>query len=54
MKVHSILFLFLFTLVFLSSCGVVETVFKAGMWWAFFLVALAIVLILWIVGRAKK
>jgi len=54
MKVQSILFLFLFTLVFLSSCGVVETVFKAGMWWAFFLVALAIVLMLWIVGRAKK
>lgn len=41
-------------LVFLSSCGAVETIFKAGMWWAFFLVGLAIVLILFIVYKVRK
>jgi len=39
---------------FLTSCSAVETIFKAGMWWAFFLVALVIILILWIVFKAKK
>ncbi len=52
--IHKILFLLLFTLVVFSSCGVVETVFKAGMWWAFFLVGLVIVGILVIVSKVKK
>jgi len=35
---------FLFVLAFsLQSCEVVEGIFKAGMWWAFFLVALVAV-----------
>lgn len=54
MKLQATIFLFLFTMIFLSSCGVVETVFKAGMWWAFFLVALVVVLILWIMAKARK
>ncbi len=41
------------TLLF-SGCTVVEGIFKAGMWWAFFLVALVIVLILWIVSKTRK
>ncbi len=54
MKANIILF-FLFTnLILLSSCGAVETVFKAGMWWAFFLVGLVIVLILFLISKAKK
>jgi len=54
MKANLILF-FLFTnLVLLSSCGAVETIFKAGMWWAFFLVGLVVVLILFFVSKAKK
>jgi hypothetical protein len=48
-----IFFLYLH-LIFLSSCGVVETIFKAGMWWAFFLVGLVIVLILFAVYKMRK
>ncbi|MET0393257.1 MAG: hypothetical protein ABW019_08955 [Chitinophagaceae bacterium] len=49
-----VLFLLFINLLFLSSCGAVETIFKAGMWWAFFLVALAIALILFIVSKVRK
>jgi hypothetical protein len=48
-----IFFLYLH-LMFLSSCGVVETIFKAGMWWAFFLVGLAVVLIVFFVFKGRK
>ncbi len=54
MKLKASLFLLLFTMIVLSSCGAVETVFKAGMWWAFFLVGLVVILILWIVSKSKK
>jgi hypothetical protein len=54
MKISTVLFLLLFNMIVLSSCGVVETVFKAGMWWAFFLVAVVIVVILVIVNKARK
>lgn len=54
MKVNLILF-FLFTnLILLSSCGAVETIFKAGMWWAFFLVGLVVILILVFISKSKK
>ena len=41
---------------FLSGCEVVGGIFKAGMYWAFFLVALVVGLILWLVmrGRGRK
>ena len=29
-------FLFLLATMLLSGCGAIETIFKAGMWWAFF------------------
>jgi len=54
MKIYTALFLLLFNMVVLSSCGAVETIFKAGMWWAFFLVGLVIVVILVIVSKARK
>jgi hypothetical protein len=54
MKLSLYLFLFFFTLFALSSCGVVETIFKAGMWWAFFLVGLVVVIILIIVSKTRK
>jgi len=54
MKIHRTLFLLLFTMIVLSGCGAVETIFKAGMWWAFFLVGLAIVLVLYIISKARK
>jgi hypothetical protein len=48
-----IFFLYL-NLMFLSSCGAVETIFKAGMWWAFFLVGLVLAVILYFVFKSKK
>ena len=54
MKLYKTLFLLLFTMVVFSGCGVVETIFKAGMWWAFFLVALVIGIIIYIVFKARK
>jgi hypothetical protein len=54
MKLYRALFLALFTMIVLSSCGAVETIFKAGMWWAFFLVGLVIVIILVVVSKARK
>ena len=54
MKLNLFLF-FLFTnLLLLSSCGVVETVFKAGMWWAFFLVGLAVILVIVLISKTRK
>jgi hypothetical protein len=49
-----LLFILLFTLVTLNSCGVVETIFKAGMWWAFFLVGLVVFIVAWIAMKARK
>ncbi|MCC6288037.1 MAG: hypothetical protein IT249_09135 [Chitinophagaceae bacterium] len=46
--------LLMFCVSFLSSCTAVETIFKAGMWWAFFLVGLVVILILWIVFKSRK
>lgn len=54
MKVAPFLFVLFFTLLAFSSCGAVETIFKAGMWWAFFLVGLVIVVIVMIVARLRK
>ncbi len=54
MQLPRTLFVLLFTLVVLSGCGAIETIFKAGMWWAFFLVFLAIALIVVVVAKARK
>lgn len=53
MKSFYVIFLLL-PLIFLSSCSAVETIFKAGMWWAFFLVGLGVVIVLYIVYKLKK
>ena len=53
-RVPFLIFFLYLHLMFLSSCGAVETIFKAGMWWAFFLVGLVVVLILFVVFRARK
>lgn len=50
----TIIFILLFTLITLNSCGAIETIFKAGMWWAFFLVALVLFVVIWIVGKARR
>jgi hypothetical protein len=54
MKIGKSLFLLLFTMYILTGCGVVKTIFEAGMWWAFFLVGLAIAIILVIVFKLRK
>lgn len=51
-KTHLLLFL-LATMLF-AGCGAVETIFKAGMWWAFFLVALVIVIVVVIARKVGK
>jgi len=38
-------------LLFLSSCKVVGTIFKAGMWWGIILVVIVVVLLIWIFGK---
>jgi hypothetical protein len=53
-KIPLLLFFLYVNLMFLSSCGVVETIFKAGMWWAFFLVGLVVVLVLVVAFKARK
>lgn len=54
MKGAPFLFVILFTLLILTGCGAIETIFKAGMWWAFFLVGLVIVVIIWIAAKMRK
>ncbi len=54
MKIYTALFLLLFNMVVLSSCGAVETIFKAGMWWAFFLIGLVVIVILVLVSKFRK
>jgi hypothetical protein len=44
----------LFLLTLLTSCEAVETVFKAGMYWGFFLIALVVVVIFWLFSRGNK
>ena len=48
-----LVYFFLLSL-FLSSCGVVEGIFKAGMAWAFILIALVVGVIIYIMAKAKK
>ena len=54
MRLSSVFFALLFSLVVLSGCGAIETIFKAGMAWAFILVGLVVFLVLWLVMRARK
>lgn len=54
MKNAPVYFLLALAITFLPGCGVVETIFKAGMWWAFILIFLFIGVIVWLVTKAKK
>ncbi len=42
------------TSLLLTSCSAVETIFKAGMWWAFILIFLGIALVLWIFSKMRN
>lgn len=54
MRKHYSYLLLLAFVPILQGCAVVETIFKAGMWWAFFLVFIVVAFIIWIIAKAKK
>ncbi|MEO7922104.1 MAG: phosphatidate cytidylyltransferase [Chitinophagaceae bacterium] len=54
MKKISLFFLLAIAVTLLPGCEVVSGIFKAGMWWAFFLVFLVVGLILWLVMKGRK
>ncbi|HUR66269.1 MAG TPA: hypothetical protein VMZ03_07940 [Chitinophagaceae bacterium] len=43
-----------FLLMILPGCSAVEGIFKAGMWWAFFLVFIVIFGIAWLFFKRRK
>lgn len=43
-----------FSLMLLTSCEAVETIFKAGMWWGIILVVGVIGIILWLFSRGRN
>lgn len=43
-----------FSLLLLTSCEAVETIFKAGMWWGMIIVVGIIALLLWLFSRGKN
>jgi hypothetical protein len=50
----SVFFALLFTMIVLSGCGAIETIFKAGMAWAFIPVGLVVFLVIWIAMKARR
>ena len=54
MKKFTFLSLAVFALMTLTSCDAIGTIFKAGMWWAFILIAGVIGLIIWLFSRGKN
>ncbi|WEK71454.1 MAG: phosphatidate cytidylyltransferase [Candidatus Chryseobacterium colombiense] len=54
MKKLSLYSLAMFSLLSLTSCEAVETIFKAGMWWGIILVVGVIGLIIWLFTRGKN
>lgn len=37
-----------------AGCGVVEGIFKAGMWVGIIMVAIIVVVIMWVVGKLRR
>ncbi len=54
MKKFSVFFLLGLMAFALPGCSVVNGIFKAGMWWAFFLVFIVVAVILWLVFKGRK
>ncbi len=44
----------IFSLLLLTSCEAVETIFKAGMWWGILLVVAVVVILLLIFSKGKN
>ena len=48
------LFLLLLLAAATSGCGIIAGIFKAGVWVGIIVAALIVVLLVWIVGKARK
>lgn len=44
----------LFTLVTFSSCEAIAGIFKAGMWFGVIGIIVVVVIIFWLIGKARK
>lgn len=51
MKKYSLLLMLLAFSSLLTSCEAINTIFKAGMWWAFILMFLVVVAVIWIISK---
>ncbi|SIQ46534.1 hypothetical protein SAMN05880574_11385 [Chryseobacterium sp. RU37D] len=54
MKKWSLYSMTILSLLTLTSCEAVETIFKAGMWWGIILVVGVIAIILWLFSRGRN
>ncbi|MDH6250374.1 putative integral membrane protein [Chryseobacterium sp. H1D6B] len=54
MKKVSLYTITLFSLLLLTSCEAIGTIFKAGMWWGILLVCAIVVILLLIFSRGKN
>jgi len=54
MKKLSLYSMSIFTILLLTSCEAVETIFKAGMWWGIIVVVGIVALLLWLFSRGKN
>ncbi len=54
MKKWSLYSITILSLLTLTSCEAIETIFKAGMWWGIILVVGVVAIILWLFSRGKN
>lgn len=54
MKNFTAIYVAVLLLLTLTSCEAIETVFKAGMWWAFILIGGVVAIIIWLLTRGGK
>lgn len=53
MKKISVYSIIMLSLLSLTGCEAIETIFKAGMWWGIIVVVGVIAIILWLFSRGK-
>lgn len=54
MKKFTLFSLALFSMITLTGCDAIGTIFEVGMWWGIFLVVVVVGLIFWLFTRGKK
>lgn len=54
MKLSSVLFALFLTIMVLSGCGAIESMFTSGVVWTFFLLSMAILIILVVLHRQRN